>query len=340
MRFSVSNNFTFSRFDRRGVILGFDFIKMTNETKLTRFAKYCWFVLAYNLLVIIWGVFLRASKSGDGCGMHWLTCHGEVVPSAPELKTVIEFSHRITSALDGVIVIGLLLWTIVRWRGGSEPGRVLKAAIGSFVLVVIEGLLGAGLVLTGNTAENLTAARPFWMGAHLLTTLVLLAFLTFTAWFASGRPPFSFRVDGRTRGMIAAGVLAFLLVGMTGSIAALTNLLYPSNSIAEGIAKDFAESSNILLRLRIAHPIVSTLAALYLLLLVRHLRLLAPASARTARLARAASAAIIAQVAFGSLTLLMLAPILMQVGHLLLADFIWILLLMLTASALAERDGD
>ncbi|MEP7037841.1 MAG: COX15/CtaA family protein, partial [Acidobacteriota bacterium] len=69
---------------------------MAAELKISKFAKYAWFVLAYNILVIIWGVFLRASKSGDGCGQHWLTCKGEVVPSAPELKTVIEFSHRLT----------------------------------------------------------------------------------------------------------------------------------------------------------------------------------------------------------------------------------------------------
>ena len=67
---------------------------MSSETKLDKFAKFAWFVLGYNVLVILWGVFLRASKSGDGCGQHWLTCQGEVIPSAPELKTGIEFSHR------------------------------------------------------------------------------------------------------------------------------------------------------------------------------------------------------------------------------------------------------
>ena len=70
--------------------------KMKQETKLDRFAKYAWYVLAWNVVVIVWGVFLRASKSGDGCGEHWLTCNGELIPSAPQFKTVIEFSHRMT----------------------------------------------------------------------------------------------------------------------------------------------------------------------------------------------------------------------------------------------------
>ena len=116
---------------------------MKRETKLSGFAKYAWFVLAYNLIVILWGVFLRASKSGDGCGQHWLTCHGEVVPSAPQLKTVIEFSHRITSALDGIFLIVLVVWAYFVWRGDKPGGNyILKAAIGSFVFVVVEGLLG------------------------------------------------------------------------------------------------------------------------------------------------------------------------------------------------------
>ncbi|HVE58059.1 MAG TPA: COX15/CtaA family protein, partial [Pyrinomonadaceae bacterium] len=232
---------------------------MNKETKLSGFAKYAWFVLAYNIVVILWGVFLRASKSGDGCGQHWLTCHGEVVPSAPALKTVIEFSHRITTALDGFIVIGLLVWAILRWKSGKTEAnsRVLKMATGSFVFVIIEGLLGAGLVLTGNTAENLTAARPFWMAGHLITTLILLTFLTLTAWFASGGKPFNFKVAPKTKLLLVLGIFGFLLVGMSGSVAALSNMIFPSETLTEGITKDFSATSNVLLRLRISHPIFS-----------------------------------------------------------------------------------
>ena len=78
---------------------------MEAELKPGKFAKYAWFALVFNLIVILWGVFLRASKSGDGCGQHWLTCHGEVIPSAPEMKTVIEFSHRLTSGLAFIVVL-------------------------------------------------------------------------------------------------------------------------------------------------------------------------------------------------------------------------------------------
>src|SRR5205823_654057 len=155
---------------------------------------YAWFTLLWNLVVILWGVFLRASKSGDGCGQHWLTCQGEVIPSAPELKTVIEYSHRITSFLAFVSVVALLVWT---FRKFQKENPIRKTAFLSFVFVVTEALVGAGLVLTGNTAETLTAARPFWMAGHLINTFILLCFLTLTARYASGGERISFNTAGK-----------------------------------------------------------------------------------------------------------------------------------------------
>lgn len=317
----------------------FEFSKMVKETKLSGFAKFAWFVLGYNLLVILWGVFLRASKSGDGCGQHWLTCHGEVIPSAPELKTIIEFSHRITSALDGFIVIGLLVWAILHWRSGKTEtnNRVMKMAIASFVFVIIEGLLGAGLVLTGNTAENLTAARPFWMAGHLITTLILLTFLTLTVWFASGGKSFDFKVEPKVKLFLLLGVLAFLLVGMSGSIAALSNMIFPSESLSEGITKDFSATSNVLLRLRVSHPILSIFSAVYLIFLAGWLRKKSENNAFVVRWSNIFSLLVLIQIVFGAMTLLTLAPIVMQLGHLLLADAIWISFVLLAVNFLSRK---
>lgn len=313
---------------------------MEREIKLSGFAKFAWFVLAYNVVVILWGVFLRASKSGDGCGQHWLTCHGEVIPSAPQLKTMIEFSHRITTALDGFIVIGLLVWAILRWKSGKslQNNLILKMAIGSFAFVIVEGLLGAGLVLTGNTAENLTAARPFWMMGHLITTLILLTFLTLTAWFASGGKQFNFNVEMRVKLFLLIGIFGFLLIGMSGSIAALSSMIFPSETLTEGITKDFSATSNILLRLRVSHPILSVLTSVYLIFLAGWLRKKSKNNALVGRWSNVLSILILVQIGFGALTLLTLAPILMQLGHLFLVDAIWISFVLLTASCLAETE--
>ena len=313
---------------------------MRTETKLSGFARYAWFVLAYNVIVILWGVFLRASKSGDGCGQHWLTCHGEVIPSAPELKTVIEFSHRITSALDGLFLLTLLIWAILNWyfRKSERKSHLLKSVIGSFIFVVIEGLLGAGLVLTGNTAETLTPARPFWMAAHLINTLILLAFLTLTAWFASGGNKLNFKAKPRIVLLLGLGVFGIFLIGMSGSVAALSSMLFPSATISEAIAKDFSETSHILLRLRVSHPILSISVGVFLAFLAGWIKSKARENNSINRWANVLTILILIQFASGAITLLTLAPIAMQLVHLFLADAVWITFVLMSAAILAEQN--
>ncbi len=313
---------------------------MDDRRKLTPFAKYAWFVLGYNVLVILWGVFLRASKSGDGCGQHWLTCHGEVIPSAPELKTMIEFSHRITSALDGLIVLAMVIWAVRIWRSKRDELSwfVMKFAIASFVFVLIEGALGAGLVLTGNTAETLTPARPFWMAAHLMNTLILLTLMTITAWSASTGLRLHLRLE-RTLGWIILGTLLLFAVGISGSIAALSSMIFPSGSIAEGIAKDFSPTSHALLRLRPLHPIVAVGAGVFFVFWTGWLKRIMPDEPSVTRWSNVLAALVIVQLVFGALTLVTLGPILMQLGHLLLADAVWIVFVILSLNLLTASES-
>ena len=314
---------------------------MDTKLKLTKFARYAWFVLAFNLVVILWGVFLRASKSGDGCGQHWLTCNGEVIPSAPQFKTIIEFSHRITSSLAGIFIVVLLVWALISWfsKKSERKSYLLKAAVGSFLFVVIEGLIGAKLVLTGNTAETLTPARPFMMAGHLTNTFILLAFLTLTAWFASGGKKLSFTAQPKILLLICSGIIGILLVGISGSIAALSSMIFPSATLAEGVAKDFSETSHTLLRLRVSHPILSVSVGIFLVFLASWLKTQVKENVSVIRWANVLSGLILIQFVWGAMTLLTLAPIVMQLVHLLLADFVWIAFVLLSANVLAEQSA-
>ncbi len=316
--------------------------KTTTQTKLSTFAKYAWFVLGFNMLVILWGVFLRASKSGDGCGQYWLTCHGEVIPSAPEFKTVIEFTHRVSTAIDGLIMLVLLGWAIYIWYSSRtrESRQILYLTIGSMFFVLTEAAVGAGLVLTGNTADAQTAARPFWAMGHLINTFILLAFLSLTAWFASTGRKFRFQFEPKVIALIVIGVLAILFVGLSGSLAALSNMLFPSASLAEGLAKDLSATSDALLRLRISHPILSILTVVYLIFLAGWLKVWSENDKRVSWWSNAVSILALIQLLFGGATLLTLAPIVMQVGHLLLADLLWIAIVLMCASYYSTSVGE
>ncbi|HEY0429934.1 MAG TPA: COX15/CtaA family protein [Pyrinomonadaceae bacterium] len=308
---------------------------MRQELKLSNFARYAWFTLGFNILVIIWGVFLRASKSGDGCGQHWLTCHGEIIPSAPEMKTVIEFSHRLTSGLAFIVVLVMVIWAFRKFEKGHH---IRSTAIVSFVFIITEALVGAGLVLTGNTAEALTAARPFWMAGHLINTFILLAFLSLTAWFAGGGKSFNFKTEPKVLLFLILAVAGVFFVGMSGSVAALSSMLFPSATIAEGVAKDFSSTSNILLRLRVSHPILSIMVGVFLVFLAGWLKARAKENISVNRWARVLTILILIQFAWGALTFLTLAPIVMQIVHLFLADAVWIAFVLLSASFLSGRE--
>lgn len=290
------------------------------------FTKYAWFVLGWNLLVILWGVFLRASKSGDGCGQHWLTCQGEVIPSAPQLKTIIEFSHRVTSSLAGIVIIILVAWAYKRWRDNrtSENRLTLKLAAGSLLFVVIEGLLGAGLVLTGNTAENLTPERPLWMAGHLVNTFILLALLTLTAWYSGSQRDLNIPKKGAHIAGLIFGIAAIFVVGITGSIAALSSMIFPSGTIAEGLAADFSPTSHLLLRLRFLHPITAILAGVFLIFLTGWLTTESGKDKCVVKWSNILSLLVLGQLGVGAATLLTHSPIVMQIAHLFLVDAIWI----------------
>ena len=109
----------------------------------SRFTVAAWLFLAYLVVVILFGAWVRISHSGDGCGSNWPTCHGEVVPTAPSTETLIEFSHRISSGLCGIFGLALLLWSWKRFG----PGQVTGAVALTLLFIIFEGAIGAGLVL-------------------------------------------------------------------------------------------------------------------------------------------------------------------------------------------------
>ncbi len=151
--------------------------------KRSRFARFAAFVLVYNLGIILWGAYVRASGSGAGCGSHWPLCNGDVIPRAPEVATLIEFAHRVSSG-GAMLLIGVMLVWAYRAFGRRHPVRV-GATLSAF-FIVTEALVGAGLVLFSLVADNASLARALFMAVHLANTFLLLAALTLTAWWAYG----------------------------------------------------------------------------------------------------------------------------------------------------------
>jgi len=297
-----------------------------------RFAPYAWGVVVFSFAVIVWGAYVRASGSGAGCGSHWPLCNGTVLQRDPAIETIIELGHRTTSFVALLLVVGLVGLA----RRDFPAGHIVRrAAWATLFFMVTEALVGAGIVLLRLVADNDSLARAVYLGVHLVNTFLLLAVMTLTAWWGSGRPAPTLPVDWR-RLVPMLGVLGgLLLVGITGAITALGDTLFPAGSLAEGMRQDASPAAHILLRLRVFHPVLAlTVGAVLLVLAVRVT--LRDASPATSLVGRLAAGLVLAQVAGGVLNLLLLAPIWMQLVHLFLADLVWLSAVLLTASVAAE----
>lgn len=303
------------------------------KSKHSAFKNSAFLLLLYTLVVIVWGAWVRISKSGDGCGENWPLCQGQFIPSNAAVATWIEFLHRLTSGLYGLLVIGLFIWALrrlprghwARWTAGLTT-----------IFMITEALLGARLVLAGLVGANDSAARASTMALHLVNSLMLTGSLALT-WHWGGDSLFFRRRWTRPAAVqLGAIVFGFLVIGGTGAIAALSKTLFPSESLWQAAFVDFHPESHFLLRLRIWHPLAATLIAALVAWALIEIRVRASAEPdlvrQTTRLLWTLGIAVI----FGYLTLLLLSPVWMKLTHLLLAHVLWIGLVTMMAMVFAS----
>jgi heme A synthase len=284
------------------------------------FVRFSYGLLAYTLLVILWGAFVRATGSGAGCGSHWPDCNGEVIPRTPSQETLIEFTHRVTSGLFGLLVLAGVVWA---FRAFPKGHQARKASVLVLVLGIVEGLIGALLVKFGWVADDDSMHRAIAMSAHLANTFLLLGAMTWMILAAKGLP----RVRPFHQGAIGAGIwvclLATMVLGISGAVTALGGTLFPETSVVEALRRDLSPTAHFLVRLRVFHPLIAVSVGLLLVLitgLAAHVR----QDVRIKRAAQWVVGIFVAEMAIGLVNLLLHAPVAMQLIHLLVADFLWI----------------
>lgn len=273
-----------------------------------RWSRFLYVLWVYTLLVILWGAWVRISHSGDGCGDHWPLCGGEFIPEFAEKKTWIEYSHRLMSGVYGLIVI----FIFVRFRGfASAAVRRLNALL--LVFMLSEALLGAALVKGQLVTVNDSVIRLFVMSLHqinsfMLTGVTFLFYLTLRRELNRESRPLTFRAPW------LLGI--FLVLPLTGAIAALSTTLFPSLSLWQGILQDFSHDNHLFIKLRILHPLLaSAIAAGFIIwCFQRNLNRLA--------------LEFLGAFGVGIITLLTLSPVYLKLAHLLIAHVLWARLLL------------
>ncbi len=307
----------------------------TNHPGKSRaFTRYAWLFLAYMLGVIVFGAWVRITGSGAGCGAHWPTCHGEVVPPDPTVETIIEYTHRVTAGILGPMVLVLIGWAWKRF--GNHP--VFWASLVTMLFISFESLIGAGLVLGELVADDDSVARAVVISIHLVNTLMLTGSAALVAWWSTGKEMPRWSNGGALKWLLIVALGGLVATSMSGAVTALGDTLFPVDpTVGEGLFQnvrdDLSPANHFLVRLRIFHPIIAVIAALYLMALTWIIRLrdMPPI---VDRWADATLALVIIQTLIGVVNIMLAAPGWLQLVHLAFAQFLWIAALFLTLSTM------
>src|SRR5258705_3944099 len=299
--------------------------------EISHVARFAWTALYWNVAVVLWGAYVRATGSGAGCGNRWPLCDGDVVGASAHGQTIVEFTHRITSAISLLVVTGLVVWC---WRVTKKGDWARYSAVLVAVLLANEALLGAALVLLKHVGNDQSAGRILFLCLHFGNTLLLLATLSLTAtWLSNGSRSFTLIGKWREVSSIGLGLVATMVTGIIGAVAALADTLLPTTSLPSSLAQDFSSGTPALLRVRLLHPAVATVAACYVLWVIWRS---STGRNRFSRSAIALIALLFMQVVIGLTNVLLLAPVWIQIAHLFVADALWILLVLASADLVLE----
>tara|TARA_B100001079_G_scaffold117446_1_gene100990 strand:- start:2282 stop:3172 length:891 start_codon:yes stop_codon:yes gene_type:complete len=276
--------------------------------KLNSYAKLGLFL---SIVSILAGAFVRATGSGDGCGATWPTCKGRIIPALTDTSELIEFSHRSVSGL--LLIVTLIIFLKSR---KFQKGSLVKSVTNYLTFfVVFEAVIGAVIVLFEWVGLNSSLPRIVAVPIHLVNTFGLLGCFAILNKILQDDLKEIKLIFNRNFILISS---MFLLSGATGSITALADVLFPSASFIEGFLEDFDKTSEILTRLRILHPIISS--ALSVVLYVYSTRINKKYGVNVKLL----KTFVIIAVLLGVLNVISNIVLPLSILHLAIADFLWI----------------
>ena len=302
--------------------------------------------LIYTLAVIVFGGLVRATNSGAGCGNHWPLCNSSIMPSAV-FSTIVEYSHRIMSLILIITVIWLAIWSYRKYQHDkNHPARLLSVLVLLFVL--FETAIGALLVMFGLVADNVSYFRSYVMGMHLINTFFLLAlqyihFFSVSEYSCNAADGFfkklyrSFTKDY----LFACSLFAVLIACATGAMVALGDTLILKSLAGEYYVNDHNKSLELLIALRIWHPLIAVLSCL--LCCVYAARIITTSQKKQHKSFNIFNLAsvfwnkksaafvlvviVIMQLIVGVVNWLLMVPVTIQLLHLLLASLLWLSLI-------------
>jgi len=267
--------------------------------------------LLLSIASILAGAFVRATGSGDGCGATWPTCKGKIIPALSDTSELIEFSHRSVSGV--LLVVTLIIFAKTRKFQKDSLVRTVTNYLTFFV--IFEALIGAVIVIFEWVGLNSSLPRIIAVPIHLVNTFGLLG--SYAILYKILQDDLQNIKNMFNKNFLLISSL-FLLSGATGSITALADVLFPSASFVEGFLADFDRTSEVLTRLRILHPIISSTLSIVLYVYATGIRKKYNVSVKPLQ------TLILIAVFLGVINVLSNIVLPLSILHLAIADFLWI----------------
>ena len=267
--------------------------------------------LLLSIASILAGAFVRATGSGDGCGATWPTCKGKIIPALSDTSELIEFSHRSVSGV--LLVVTLIIFAKTRKFQKDSLLRTVTNYLTFFV--IFEALIGAVIVIFEWVGLNSSLPRIIAVPIHLVNTFGLLGSYAILYKILQDDLQNIKNVFNKNFLLISS---LFLLSGATGSITALADVLFPSASFVEGFLADFDRTSEVLTRLRILHPIISSTLSIVLYVYATGIRKKYNVGVKPLQIL------ILIAVFLGVINVLSNIVLPLSILHLAIADFLWI----------------
>jgi len=157
--------------------------------------------------VLLMGSLVTTTGSGMGCGNSWPFCHGQIIPGTITIAGIIEYSHRIWSSVDGLLVVALVVGT---WLFYRKDFRARLFAFMSLFFVILQGALGAfTVVFEGTFMKTWLLSVHFGLSLIAFASVILLTI----RFFQIGREQRS-AADGKIAGPTSVKQLQYPVWGL------------------------------------------------------------------------------------------------------------------------------
>ena len=218
-------------------------------------------------VIIVLGVLVTTSGSGQGCGNTWPFCHGQIIPGVITMAGLIEYSHRVMSSLEGFLVLVLTIWAWLMYR---KDFRVKLFAFLSLLFVVLQGALGAlTVVYEGTLALSWLLSIHFGLSLIALASVVLLTIRLFQVGREQqGRPESAGSEVPRLQFLIWGLAVYTYIVVYTGALVEHTGAVTSCGDQLPGCGSTYFPSFASLAGIQVLHRYVAGLLWLLVLCLL------------------------------------------------------------------------